>query len=569
MMKNYLLLLAGCLCWNAEILRAQDLSTLPKAKDAFQINGSVDLTFGFYDAFGDIDPRRDRYQYLVSGNLNPRFYGIDMPLNAVYSQQETTFLQPFNRFGLSPRYKDITGHFGFRTLTYSPLTLNGHLFLGAGVDYTVRPKTGPVNYVIRAMYGRLRRPVEPLEAQQEGFLPSYRRMGYSVSAGVVSRKNSANYLNMVLLRGEDRIGSIEAPLLSQNVKPEDNLVVGLNGQVQLLKSITFKFDAAQSALTRDQRDESVESTKTIVDLFDGLYTPTVSTQVKDALKTETRYSNDKFYVGVNYNRIDPDYRTHGSYFFQNDIEEATLNAGTRLFAGKVQVSGSIGGQRNNLEDQQSTAQRRFIGSFNWNHTVNSRFNYNLSYSNFSSSLLVQQDVLTDSLNLYQISTNYTGGANYSFGSEEGKQRIGLVLSHQIGNSRDEYFISENITKFYNAGLSYLIGFPKLEASAQFGFNYTLNDTDLFESTNVGPSLGLSKKFFDKKITARYVLSYLSNTQNGENLFGVVTNRFNLNYKFHPKHTVRLGFGTLSKNDKQSSVNSYSEFRATVGYRLRF
>ena len=561
-------ILALCLLLLAGGVSAQETPTSTD-RSIFSLNGSVDLTFGFYDAFGDIDPRRDRYQYLMSGNLNPRIGGMNMPFSAVYSQQETTFLQPFNRIGFSPRYRNATAHLGFRSLVWSPLTLNGHLFLGAGAEYDHRPKSGPLNYHVRAMYGRLRRPVEPLEALDEGFLPSYRRMGWATSFGISSRRNAANYLHLILLSSEDQIGSIEAPLLSQNVKPEENLNLGINAQVQLLKSVTLKVDVARSALTRDTRDETASTEDRVLEIFGGLFTPTVSTEINDAIRTDLRYTNNKFYTGVAYNRIAPDYRTHGSYFFQNDIEELTGNFGTRLLAGKGNLAISAGTQRNNLDDAQETGQRRFIGSLAWSHNVNSRFNYNLSFSNFSSSLRVERDVLSDSLNLYQISTNYTAGANYSYGTKERPQRIGAVLSHQVGNSRDEYFINEDITRFYNAGLTYLMGFTDVGATAQLGFNYTRNDTELFTSTNIGPSLGISKDFLDKKVTTRYVLSYLANVQDGEARFGVVTNRLNINYKFHPKHTVRLGFVTLGKNDRIDDLRSYSEFTARIGYRFRF
>ena len=568
-MRNPLLII-GLLCWSCcTELGAQGLVRALSDSSSFTLNGNVDLSFGYYDAFGDIAPRRDRYQYLFSGNLNPRIAGFDAPLSAVYSQQETTFLQPFNRIGLSPRYKNLTAHLGFRSLVWSPLTLNGHLFLGVGAEYAHRPTRGPLHYHVRAMYGRLRRAVEPLEAEREGFFASYRRMGWATSFGVSSRRNATNFIHLILLSSEDRLNSIEAPLRTPDIKPEANLNLGINAQVQLLRRVVLKVDAARSALTRDRRDDRAAAPGGLLDLFGSLYTPTVSTEINDALRTDLRYADQQRFVGVSYNRIAPGYRTHGSYFFQNDLEELTANAGTRLLAGKANLALSVGTQRNNLDGAQETAQRRFIGSLAWTHNVNRRLNYNLNFSNFSSALLVQRDVLSDSLNLYQISTNYTASANYTIDDPVRTQRLGLVLSHQIGNSRDEYLIDEDLTKFWNAGATYLLGFPRIEASAQLGLNLTVNDTGLFSSTNVGPSLGIGKKFMDKKIYVRYVLSHLTNLQDGQARFGVLTNRLNLNYRFHPKHTARVGLVTLGKNDRRDRARSYSELTARLGYRFRF
>ena len=550
-------------------LTAQDLATVGKTP-AFRLSGSLDINVGFYEAFGNLRPRRDRFSYLLAGNVNPYLLGIDVPMSATYSQQETTFLQPFNQFGLSPHYKGLTVHAGYRNLTYSNFTLNGHTFLGAGADYVWKRQTGLFNYRIGAMYGRLRRPVEPLEAERFGFLPAYRRMGYSVRAGVISRKRSTDYLDFVVFKADDKIGSIEAPLRDQQVKPEENLVLGLRGQVMLFKQLSLTVDAATSALTRDVRAETdPDAAPGLFGSLGGLYTPRVSSEYREAFTTRLQYTHRKFRVGTRYQWIAPDYRTLGSYFFQNDLEELTVDAGTRVLAGKGQISASVGLQRNNLNDQQSTSQGRFIGAFNWTHTVNSRFNYNVSLTNFSSSLLVQQDLLSDSLNLYQISTNLSTGANYTFGTDNRPQRLGLLLSHQIGNSRDEYFIRESITKFYNAGLNYQLTLTDWDGGVQAGLNATVNDTDLGTSTNLGPSAGVFKRFLERKVQARYVLSYLSNLQAGENLFGVITNRLSVSYQFLPKHRVRFGVSTLNKADYRDPDRSFSELRTTAGYRINF
>ena len=126
-----------------------------------------------------------------------------MPLSATYSQQETTFLQPFNQLGFSPTYKGVTLHGGFRNLNYSSLTLGGHTFLGAGADVVIPMKKGPFNYKVSAMYGRLRRAVNPIEAELNSVDPAYKRMGYGASLGVIGRENSRNFLDLILFRGYD------------------------------------------------------------------------------------------------------------------------------------------------------------------------------------------------------------------------------------------------------------------------------------------------------------------------------------------------------------------------------
>lgn len=542
---------------------AQNFSDVNK-ENAFKFSGSFNLDLGYYEAFG-IDPRRDRFSYLLGANVNPQIAGIDVPLSATYSQQETTFLQPFNQVGFSPSYKWITAHGGFRSLSYSSLTLNGHTFLGAGVDLQTPEIKGPFKYTFSAMYGRFRRPIEPLQAEVHSVSPAYRRMGYAFKIGLQMKKHSRNKFDIILFRGYDVENSIEAPLASQNVKPEDNLVLGLNGQVGLFKSVTLKAEIASSALSRDARVTEEGNQAHIFNITNGLIKTNATTQYKNAVKLNLSYAHKKFTLGLKYNRIDPDYRTLGAYFFQNDLEDITLNGATSFFEGKANLSASFGIQRNNLEGQQNTEQSRTISSLSWNHALSDQLNYNLSYSNFSSALVVVQDILSDSLNLYQLSTNYSAGVNYGFGSEKLLHRVGLQAGHQIGNARDEYSISNTNTKFYNLGLNYQLVFGKPGISVQAALNFTANETAMMSTKNLGPSLSVGKKFFENKLNVRYMFSYIKAGETAN----VFNNRISGGYKISKKHKVKFSFGLMTRSDSNPNGNSFSELRGTTGYQMSF
>ncbi len=558
---NTAIVLLGILC--PLVNTAQNFSDMNK-ENVFKFSGSFNLDLGYYEAFG-IDPRRDRFSYLLGGNVNPQVAGIDIPLSATYSQQEATFLQPFNQVGFSPSYKWVTAHGGFRSLTYSSLTLNGHTFLGGGVDLQIPDIGGPLKYTFSAMYGRFRRPIEPFEAEFNNVTPAYKRMGYAFKVGLQMKKKSKNKVDLILFRGYDLENSIEAPLADQNVKPEDNLVLGINGQIGLLKSVTLKGEFATSALSRDARVSEEGQTAHIFRLTNGLIQTNATTQYKDAVKLDLTYSHKRFTIGVKYNRIDPDYRTLGAYFFQNDLEDITLNGATSFFDGKGSLGVSFGLQRNNLEGQQNTAQNRVISSLNWAHSISDQINYNLSYSNFSSALVVVQDVLSDSLNLYQLSTNYSAGVNYSFGADKLMHSVGLQLGHQIGNARDEYSISETNTKFYNAGLNYQLALVESGVNIQAALNFTANQTETMNTTNLGPSFSVGKKFFDGALSARYMFSYVKAGETAN----VYNNRISGSYKLAKKHKLKFSFGLMSRTDSNPDGKAFSELRGTTGYQMSF
>src|SRR5258705_13313305 len=92
------------------------------------LSGNLNVTTIFYNAKG-IPSRYLPFNYVISGNPVLSIYGIQVPVSFVIGKQQSSFTQPFNQFGLSPSYKWITVHGGYRNLFFSPYTLAGHTFL--------------------------------------------------------------------------------------------------------------------------------------------------------------------------------------------------------------------------------------------------------------------------------------------------------------------------------------------------------------------------------------------------------------------------------------------------------
>ncbi len=563
-------LLGCCGSLQAQTVEGLQKDVTERIANPLQINGSIGLTLGYYESFG-IAARRDRYSYLLNGNVNPRLFGIDCPINGNFSQLEANFLQPFNQFGVSPQYKWAKGHLGYRNMFFSPLTLNSHTFLGIGAELTPTLKSRFFDLRIGAMYGRLRRAVEPVDViDKEEAEPSFRRMGYGLKLGVVGKKQAANYIDFILFRGYDVLGSIEAPVGDDAVKPVDNLVLGISGQYQLWRSLTLKADWASSAFTRDRRSE--EASKDNVGFYGklgGLFTSRISTQTNQSVKTALEYQFSNYRLGLNYNRIAPDYTTLGSYFFQNDLEEYTANAAADFNEGRTMLSGSLGFQRNNLDDKLSSRSKRVIGSANLSQNVGQQLNFNASYSNYSSTLLVVKEELSDSLNLFQVSTSYGLVTNYNFGAAERKQSLTLNLNYQNANARDEYRVTDQGTDFYNAGLSYNVFFQKSNTGLNGTINYTRSVTGGNESTVIGPGIGVNRSFLEKLLRARYFLSYRNSFLNGDSSFGVLQNRFSLDYQVLKHHRVNFTLSHLYKSDYVNSNKSYSEIQGLMGYQFSF
>src|SRR5688572_15244113 len=119
-------------CISLLSVKGQNLESIGKEKP-LSVTGSISVNQILYGVTG-IESRRDPYTYYASGNVNFSLYGWSVPLSMSLSNQNTSFQQPFNQYSLHPTYKWFTGHLGYISMSYSPYTVNGHIFLGAGVD---------------------------------------------------------------------------------------------------------------------------------------------------------------------------------------------------------------------------------------------------------------------------------------------------------------------------------------------------------------------------------------------------------------------------------------------------
>jgi hypothetical protein len=544
-------------------LSAQNLEKLDATKP-IAISGGVGVNLGAYTAFGAAS-RRDPFQWLLQANLTFNILNvISVPFSANFSQQNQGFAQPFNQYGASPRYKWLTGHFGYRNVTFSQFGMAGHTFLGAGLEAT------PGKWRLGICYGRLRQAVEGADAIESNVPVNFRRMGFATKIGF---GDDGNFIDFSLLQASDDPNSIDDPQLisdatGQNVSPEQNLVLSLAGRKKLGKRLAFNAEFARSALTRDMRSPSVKA-GTLYDGLGGFFTPRTSTLYRSAFQGGMAYTGSKYSAALDYKRIAPDYASLGTYFFNNDIEEITAKLGTTLFAGKVSVNGAGGMQRNNLAKELATNSSRIIGSANLSFTPSPTWNLALSGNNFSSTLKVQHNVLTDSLNFYQVTQNYGLNLSRILGNSDIRHTLNAGFNYQIANSRKEYSVDfEDETDFYNLTLGYNLNNKPMGIRAGLTLTSGLNLMPENTMVNAGPILNASKSWKEKKITLTGSLGYLLVFLNGERNSGVLNNRLKLDLNLWEHHGLGFASSLLSRS-RGITTPGLTEYQFNVAYNFHF
>lgn len=546
----------------------QNLESIGKEKPV-TINGGLSLNQIFYAASG-IDSRRDPYSYYASGNLNFNLYGWSVPLSFSLSNQNVSYQQPFNQYGLHPTYKWITGHIGYASMTFSPYTLNGHLFQGAGVDLTPGEK-----FKFSAMYGRLLKAVEADTLNENAPIPAFKRMGYGFKAHY---GDSKYYGEVSMFRAKDDSTSIAYIPEDEGILPQENLVISLSGGVTFFQKILLKAEFANSALTRDMRAIGGGGGGILGGAF---LTPRISTAYYTAIKSSLTYSGNGYNVGVGYERIDPEYKTLGAYFFNSDLENITVNGATALAGGKVNIAVNVGTQRDNLDESKISTMRRWVSAVNLGFTPSEKLNLSMSYSNFQTytnirSQFVDINQLTpydnlDTLNFTQITQNLNLNANYVLpGSDKRRQNLSANLS--IMKAADEQGGTEQNTgsAFYNMNTAYSLNIVPKDLTLSASLNVSQNKALSTLSTTVGPTVAISKSMFDKKLRVTGSYSLNDSYSEGSIINRVNSLRGNASYSLKKKHNFNLSVVGLNRATKQETgASDFTEFTGTLGYSYSF
>ena len=551
----------------------------------FSLSGGLNVNQVAYTATG-VESRRNPYNYFMSGNLNIGLYGWNVPLSFSYSNQNTSFQQPFNQYGLSPTYKWITAHLGYRSMTFSRYTLGGHLFLGAGVELAPTE-----NVKVAAMYGRLQKAV-PIDTANANNLPAFKRMG---GGAKVTVGTSSDFVEVMFFKARDEVNSIEQQAFLPDdrtaidstvvgtttlVTPEENLVVGVGFSTSPFKGLLIKGELASSAITTDIRSEEVSSGK-VYDNLNFLFSPRVSSSYYQALNGAIQYRFDRYSFGATYERIDPGYRTLGAYYFNNDLESIAMTHNSSWLNQKLNVNFRLGIQRNNLDDSELSSMNRFSTSVSTNYRISQRLTTSLNYSNFSTVVNFRPaielvDQLTpfdnlDTLNFQQVAQNASSNINYILNeSKEQRQNLSLNFSFQQTDDIRGGESQNTGTTFYNFNSAYMINLSEKGMVLNLSGNANVSQSAQADNLIFGPSASMRKAFMDNKLASSLTLSFNTAKTNGQLASRVINLRLGSNYTLKEAHQFSLNVTALNRFTPQNEAASrFSEFVTEFGYNYNF
>lgn len=550
---------------NITVALGQDIGQIGKAK-LFKLTGGVAANSVYYNGISNREP----FTYILSGNINLNISNVyNIPVSFTYSNQKFESSNPFsfNRLSIHPSYKWITTHIGDVSMNFSPYTLNGHQFSGLGVDLTPKSK-----WNISTMYGRLLKASEYDENNATTSEPAYKRIGYGLKAKYDFDKFS---LATIFFKATDDKNSIENPVpVEFELQPKDNIVMSVESNVKFLDHGEIKAEIALSTITEDTNAEGKEVNP---NLFSSLLKTNITTNKYKAYNLGFTYAVGKGTIGVEYEHIDPEYRTLGAYFFNNDLENITINATQNILDNKVAISFNGGLQKDDLNNEKSSQLTRVVSAVNVTYTASEKLNVSGAYSNFQSytniknqfdyiNELTQTDNL-DTLDFQQISKNASLNINYILkNSKTKKENIAMALSFQNAvNKQGGNTVENGDSKFYNGNASYNINYPNNDLNISSSLNISYSNIGTESSITFGPILSANKLFFEKQLRTNGSISYNQSKNNGKTQSQVTNIRMGSSYSYKKKHNFSLNL--LSQF--RGGTTSDQSFTATFGYNYIF
>jgi hypothetical protein len=523
------------------------------SEQALKIGGGVSANTFFYNGNNAV---REPFTWVLSGNVNINIASVlNLPFSFNFNNLGGNYTYPTmpNRISLHPSYKWITGHIGDVSMSLSRYTLNGHQFTGGGLELC--PDKVPLKVFI--MYGRLLKATEynPEERLSE---PAYGRMGYG--AKVLYDKDKFS-LGMSFFNAKDNAGSLPVIPESINLLPQSNTAMSWEAGLKLIKNLTLKVEYAVSLLTRDVRSVSQNPL------------------TYHAIQSNLTYRIAKSSIGLGYERIDPNYKSLGAYYFTNDLENFTLNYARPFFKDKLTFALSAGLQHDNLDNNKVEQTQRFVGSLNLNYNHSKRLNVSASYSNFQSytNIKSQFDYINDitgyenmdTLNFTQLSQNANLNVNWNFGNEKTRMHIlGFNLNYQdVADKHDDDIYADGISQVYNISSNYALLFVPANLQLNAAVNVTYNTIAQNSSLIYGPSLGISGKFLKKTLSSGISAAYniSANEEKQQNSF--FNFRWNTAYLILKKHNIGLVLINQRRNFKNRLPSN--DFTATLNYTYNF
>ena len=510
-------------------VNAQNLGDL-KDQKPFTIHGSLGASAEFYQS-NESYPTRPPFAWNINGSLTPSVYGISMPLAFVVTQYGKSYSSPFTQLGISPSYKWIKLHLGYRTILFSPLVFAGQSFLGGGIELT------PKGFYIGGFYGLLNKAVQEDTSFAHPIEPQYARIAYGIKIGIGSPKNN---FSLSFFHAKDDSGSIKRLQDTlTTILPQENSVVGSSWHFTFFHRLVWTGDLAAGLLNRDQSYQQIDSVGyfKIPTLMKKIMPINWSSVFSYAGQSQLSFTWKTINASAGYRRIAPDFVSLGVPYMLNDLEMVNGSFGGNFDKGRLNANLAFTTQHNNLTHLLASTLITRTGNLSLNAFVSRQFNLNATVTGVQ---VYQRDgtaPLSDSVRMNQLMLSLSLAPTLSIIDNNYQHTVSASISYT--NLDDHNAVTAPLTGGNNISTS--LNYALYFSHAYWGLNAAVlysqygQGDNRYQSTGINAGLNaqlLSTHRLSLQGSAGYFLNKYSNSPTGNN----TTFSFNGNYSL-PHHTL--------------------------------
>ena len=246
----------------------------------------------------------------------------------------------------------------------------------------------------------------------------------------------------------------------------------------------------------------------------------------------------------------------GTYFLNNDVENMTLNGGFRMLKKKMQLSGSIGLERNNLQLSRNATTHKTIGSVNINYNPSTKFGITATYSNYSINQQPGRIQIADSVKLYQTNGTLMVSPHLFLSSRNKKIQhfISWVFTRMQLTDKNPDSQYNNSFSTLNNIFSYTLGFVPSGLNFLVSLNQNHVTMQSGESTNAGATLGINKRFKKPKVSLGLSATYTHSTSEQRDL-NTLTPVFNATIRLGKHHQFRMNAHMIRSHNTQTALTT--------------
>jgi hypothetical protein len=282
--------------------------------------------------------------------------------------------------------------------------------------------------------------------------------------------------------------------------------------------------------------------------------------VLTALKTGLSYQEKWFGIRTYFQRIDPDYRSMGIYFVNNDLQAFNVSPSLILFQNTLRLNGSLTFQRDNLLNQKAVTTRRTLPQVSVSYNPNTQWGLSATYTNMST---LQQEGALPLDNAFKMNQNnpiYTLTANYNITDTIRSHTFSLFANRSELN--DNNLFTQEFANYIGNSLNLSYNYSHFSSGLGLYGAFNANNIETFNGNlpGTGFSVGANKTLQENDITLNANLSMAFQDEiNSQNFM------LGANYRLN-KHTFSLNINYLNTIFQGTQ---YNEFTGFIEYGISF